>query len=51
MSFESVQVPVDEVFPSGTARFNGVNVPVEAGRYRVRFNTQSGDYRFELLEE
>ncbi|MFO7586840.1 MAG: hypothetical protein R6X22_02100 [Gemmatimonadota bacterium] len=50
-SFEARQFPPDEVFPSGTARFNGLNIPVEAGRWRVRFNAQSGAYSFERLAE
>lgn len=50
MSFEE-QGPADESFPTGTARFKGLNIPVRAGDYRVRFNTQSGEYSFENLEE
>lgn len=39
------------VFPSGRGVFNGINIPVEAGRYRVRFNTRSGDYSFQRLSD
>jgi hypothetical protein len=50
MSFDE-QVDVAEVFPSGTAVFNGLNIPVESGRYRVRLNTRSGEYSFERLSD
>jgi len=51
MGYGAGQVSLDEAFPSGTAWFNGLNIPVEAGRYRVRINTQSGEYSFEVLED
>jgi len=50
MSFDE-QADPSEVFPSGTAVFNGINIPVEEGRYRVRLNTRSGDYSFERLPD
>lgn len=37
------------VFPTGTAVFDGQNIPVTAGRYRVRFNSRTFEYSFELL--
>ena len=51
MSFDEGQVDVSEVFPAGTAVFNGLNIPVEPGRYHVRFNTRSGEYSFERLPD
>lgn len=51
MSFAEGQVSLDSVFPQGRARFNGLNIPVRAGRYRVSFNTQTGDYRFERISD
>lgn len=48
--FDPTTRSVAEVFPAGVARFNGANIPVEAGRYRVHFNAQSGAYRFERLD-
>jgi hypothetical protein len=48
--FEAGQVSLEDAFPSGTAWFNGLNIPVRAGHYSVRFNTQSGRYGFEPLE-
>lgn len=39
------------VFPRGHAEFKGLNIPVEAGRYRVTFNTQTFEYAFERFEE
>jgi hypothetical protein len=38
------------VFPSGVAAFDGQNLPISAGRYRVRFNTHTFEYRFEASE-
>jgi len=49
--YEAGQVSLEDAFPSGTAWFNGLNIPVRAGHYRVRFNTQSGRYSFEPLDE
>jgi len=37
------------VFPTGTAVFDGQNIPVTSGRYRVRFNSRTFEYSFELL--
>ncbi len=37
------------VFPTGTAVFDGQNIPVTAGRYRVRFNSRTFEYSFEQL--
>jgi len=51
MGFEEGLIAVDEFVSSGTARFKGVNIPVKAGHYQVRFNTQSGEYSFEHLTE
>ena len=50
MGYEAGQVSPEEAFPAGTAWFNGLNIPVQSGRYRVRFNTQSREYSFESLE-
>jgi hypothetical protein len=49
--FEAGLVSLEDVFPSGTAWFNGPNIPVRAGHYRVRFNPQSGRYSFEPLDD
>lgn len=38
-------------FPRGQAEFKGLNIPVEAGHYRVTFNTQTFDYAFERLDD
>jgi hypothetical protein len=51
MSFDEGVVDRSEVFPTGTASFNGINIPVDAGRYRVRFNTRSGAYSFDRLSD
>jgi hypothetical protein len=40
-------VRVEDVFPAGTAHLNGMNLPVRAGIYRVRFNVRTGEYTFE----
>lgn len=37
------------VFPSGVAALDGQNLPIRAGRYRVRFNTHTFEYRFEAI--
>jgi hypothetical protein len=51
MSFAAGQVALEDVFPGGRAQFNGLNIPVQAGRYRVSFNSQTGDYRFERISD
>ena len=38
------------VFPTGTAVFDGQNIPVTAGRYRVRFNEDTFEYAFERVD-
>ena len=48
--WSSDRVRVEDVFPSGVADFNGMNLPVRAGRYRVSFNSRSGEYSFEEVE-
>lgn len=48
--YEAGQLSLEDAFPSGTAWFNGLNIPVRAGHYRVRFDTQSGRYSFEALD-
>ena len=45
--WSSDRVRVEDVFPSGVADFNGMNLPVRGGRYRVSFNSRSGEYSFE----
>lgn len=47
MSFAPGQVALGDVFPQGRGQFNGLNIPVKAGRYRVTFNSRTGEYRFE----
>ena len=37
------------VFPVGTGVLDGQNIPVRAGRYRVRFNTRTFEYQFKEL--
>jgi len=49
VAFEEGQVLLEDAFPAGRAHFNGLNIPVTAGVYRVRFDSQSGDYLFEPL--
>ena len=39
------------VFPHGIAEFKGLNIPVDAGRYRVTFNSQSFNYSFERIDD
>jgi hypothetical protein len=41
----------DSVFPRAVAEFDGMNIPVEAGRWKVRFNTHTFEYIFTLLNE
>ncbi len=38
-----------EVFPSGTAEFDGLNIPVKGGRYEVRFNIHTFEYEFAAI--
>jgi len=39
-------------FPSGTAVMDAsLGIPAEAGEYRIRFNTTTGEYNFELIVE
>jgi hypothetical protein len=45
--WNSDRVRVEDVFPAGTAHLNGMNLPVRAGIYRVRFNVRTGEYTFE----
>jgi hypothetical protein len=47
MTFAPGQVPLEDVFPRGRGQFNGLNIPVTAGHYRVSFNSRTGEYRFE----
>jgi hypothetical protein len=51
MNWGARQVSLEDAFPSGTAWFNGLNIPVKAGHYRVRFNTRTGRYSFEPLDD
>lgn len=39
----------EDYFPNGFAEIRGINIPVRAGRYRVTFNDQTFEYRFEPL--
>jgi hypothetical protein len=41
----------EKVFPAGVAGFDGLDIPVEPGRYRARFNTSTFEYSFERVEE
>jgi len=36
-------------FPTGVATQDGANIPVTAGRYKITFNTLTGDYNFEAF--
>jgi hypothetical protein len=49
--WNSDRVKIEDVFPSGTAHFKGMNLPVFGGRYRVTFNSQTGEYAFAEEEE
>lgn len=40
----------EQVFPRGIAEFDGLNIPVQPGRYRARFNTHTFEYSFEPVE-
>lgn len=46
-SFSASNVDREAVFPAGRAHLNGMDIPVRPGRYRVHFNTQDFEYRFE----
>jgi len=48
--WNSDRIRVEDVFPSGEAHFNGMNVPVRAGTYRVTFNSRTGEYAFQPVE-
>jgi hypothetical protein len=37
------------VFPAGTGVLDGQNIPIRAGRYRVRFNTRTFEYQFQEI--
>ena len=37
---------IDDVFPRGKGVLNGTNIPVRAGRYEIRFNTETLEYSF-----
>jgi hypothetical protein len=39
----------DAVFPAGIGVLDGQNIPIRAGRYRVRFNVHTYEYAFEEL--
>jgi hypothetical protein len=45
--WSSDRVRVEDVFPSGGAHLNGMNLPVRAGTYRATFNSRTFEYRFE----
>jgi hypothetical protein len=47
--WNSDRVRVEDVFPSGTAHFSGMNLPVRAGTYRVTFNSRTREYLFKAL--
>lgn len=36
-------------FPKGTGSQDGPDIPVSAGEYLIRFNSESGEYSFELI--
>lgn len=36
-------------FPTGIATFDGANIPIPAGEYKITFNSTTGVYNFELL--
>jgi hypothetical protein len=40
-----------DVFPGGVAEFDGLDIPVNPGRYRVRFNTRTFEYAFERIKD
>jgi hypothetical protein len=39
------------VFPHGAGQLDGQNIPIRAGRYRVRFNIRSFEYQFVAVEK
>ncbi|MDX1380751.1 MAG: hypothetical protein R3233_06505 [Xanthomonadales bacterium] len=41
----------DAVFPTGTGVLDGQNIPIRAGRYRVRFNVRTYEYAFDRLDD
>jgi len=41
----------NDVFPRAVAEFDGMNIPVTAGRWNVRFNTHTFEYSFDRLDE
>jgi hypothetical protein len=41
----------DAVFPTGIGILDGQNIPIRAGRYRVRFNVRTYEYAFDLLDD
>jgi hypothetical protein len=41
----------DAVFPAGIGVLDGQNIPIRAGRYRVRFNVHTYEYAFDLLDD
>jgi hypothetical protein len=47
--WNSDRVKVEDVFPTGVAHFNGMNLPVRGGAYRVTFNSRTGNYSFEAV--
>ena len=47
--WNSDRVQVEDLFPSGTAHFSGMNLPVRAGTYRVTFNSRTREYLFKEL--
>lgn len=36
-------------FPEGTGRQDGPDIPVKAGEYQIRFNSETGEYSFQHL--
>jgi hypothetical protein len=48
--WNSDRVRIEDVFPSGPAAFNGMNLPVRAGTYLVTFNSQTFEYEFTELK-
>ncbi len=37
-------------FPAGIAVYDGANIPIPAGEYKITFNSFTGAYNFELLQ-
>ena len=48
--WSSDRVLLEDVFPSGAAAMNGMNLPISGGRYRVTFNSRTGEYLFEEVQ-